>query len=115
MVVQITHTLTPDPSPNPQNTPNTPAASYQAYDWTQFNGDAQHSGTNTLETRLTPGNVAGLQQLFQVNLPGVADGAPVYLHGVQTAQVTKDLLFVTSRDGSIVALDAGTAGNYVSV
>jgi len=106
--VQITHTRTPAPSPVAQNAANTPAASDQAYDWLQFNGDPQHSGNNTLETRISPENVAGLQQLFQVNLPGVVDGAPAYLHGVQTAQGTKDLLFVTTREGHIIALDAAT-------
>ena len=44
LAVQITHTRTPDPSPNPQNTSTIPASSTQAYDWLQFNGDAQHSG-----------------------------------------------------------------------
>jgi hypothetical protein len=106
--VQITHTRTPDPLPIAQSASNTPAASDQSYDWLQFNGDAQHSGNNTLETRITPENVAGLQQLFQVNLPGVADSSPVYLHGVQTAQGTKNLVFVTTMGGSIVALDAAT-------
>ncbi len=110
--VQITHTRTPDPSPIAQGATNTPAAQAaladQAYDWLQFNGDPQHSGNNTLETRLSADNVASLQQLFQVNLPGVADGAPAYLHGVQTAQGTKDLVFVTTLEGGIVALDAAT-------
>ena len=106
--VQITLTRTPDPSPVAQSPTNAPAAGDQAYDWLQFNGDSQHSGNNTLETRLSAGNVAGLKQLFQVNLPGVADGAPVYLHGVPTAQGTKDLVFVTTLEGHIVALDAAT-------
>jgi outer membrane protein assembly factor BamB len=52
--------------------------------------------------------VVGLQQLFQVNLPAIADGAPAYLHGVQTTQGTKDLLFVTTKNGYIAALDAAT-------
>jgi hypothetical protein len=108
VAVETIHTLTPGASPSPQNTPTTPAASSQAYDWLQFNGDVQHSGNNTLETRLTPANVAGLQQLFQINLPAIADGAPAYLHGVQTAQGTKDLLFVTTKNGYIAALDAAT-------
>jgi outer membrane protein assembly factor BamB len=110
--VQITHTRTPDPSPIAQSASDTPAAQVVptdlAYDWLQFNGDPQHSGNNTLETRISPDNAAGLQQLFQVSLPAVADGAPVYLHAVQTPQGTKDVVFVTTLEGHIVALDAAT-------
>jgi outer membrane protein assembly factor BamB len=106
--VQITHTRTPNPSPAVQSATNTPASSVQAYDWLQFDGDAQHSGNNTLETRISSANVANLQQLFQVSLPGVADGTPAYLHQVLTPKGPKNLLFVTTREGHIVALDAAT-------
>lgn len=78
------------------------------YNWLQFDGNAQHSGDNTLETTLTTANVGGLQRLFQVALPSVADGAPVLLSGVSTASGVRDLLFVTTKDGHIVALDAHT-------
>ena len=50
-----------------------------AYDWLQYNGDAQHSGNNTLETAIGKGNVAQMTQKFQVTLAGTADGAPVFL------------------------------------
>ena len=77
-----------------------------AYDWLQFGGDPQHSGNNTAETALTPANVSGLVQKYQVTLPAIADGAPVFLEGVTTTSGIKDLLFVTTRDGRIIALDA---------
>jgi hypothetical protein len=76
------------------------------YDWLQFNGGALHSGNNTLERSLSANNVAQLQLLFQVHLPGIADGAPVYLSAVNTASGIRDLVFVTTRDGYIAALDA---------
>lgn len=79
-----------------------------AYDWLQFNGDASHSGNNTLESYLTVNNIANLQLLFQVQLLGIADGAPVYLSRVSTASGTRDLVYVTTRDGYIAALDAHT-------
>src|SRR6266511_439868 len=49
------------------------------YDWLQFNGNSQHSGNNTWEINLKAGNVNQLVRLFQVTLPSIADGAPVYL------------------------------------
>ncbi len=78
------------------------------YDWLQFDGDPQHSGNNTLENTISPQNVGGLAQLFQVTLPAIADGAPVYLSGVNTPSGVRDLLFVTTKTGDIAALDAHT-------
>ncbi len=79
-----------------------------AYDWLQFGGNAQHSGNNTSETILTPANVSTLTQKYQATLPAIADGAPVYLEAVTTPGGVKNLLFVTTRDGRIIALDAQT-------
>jgi hypothetical protein len=53
-------------------------------DWLQFNVDPQHSGSTTAETSLTASNVVSLTKLFQVSLPDIADGAPVYLSAVST-------------------------------
>lgn len=78
------------------------------YDWLQFNFDQRHSGNNTLETKITAANVAQLQKLFRVALPSIADNAPVYQHAVQTPQGYRNLLFLTSRAGQIIALDART-------
>ena len=83
-------------------------ASAPAYDWLQFGGDAQHSGRNTGETLLTSSNVSALVQKYQVTLPATADGAPVFLEAVSTLMGTKNLLFVTTTDGRIIALDAQT-------
>jgi len=81
---------------------------FSTYDWLQFNGNATHSGNNLFETSLAASNVAQLQILFQVPLPGVADGAPVYLSAVSTPSGARDLIFATTRQGHIVALDAHT-------
>ena len=77
-----------------------------SYDWLQFNGDASHSGSNTLENQISVNNVAQLRLLFQVSLPGIADGSPVYLSNVETPSGVHDLIFVTTRSGYIAALDA---------
>src|SRR5438552_13046058 len=80
--------------------------SVPAYDWLQFGGDPQHSGNNTAETALTPANVSALVQKYQVTLPATADSTPVFLEGVTTSSGVKDLLFVRTRDGRLIALDA---------
>src|SRR5262245_21503520 len=76
----------------------------------QFNFDPQHRGVNTQETLLHAGNVTTLHKLYSVALPAVADGAPVLLRAVVTAAGLKDLLFLTTKDGRILAVDADTGG-----
>jgi hypothetical protein len=73
-----------------------------------MNGDPQHSGNNTQETVLGPSNVTSLQFLFQVSLPSAADGAPVALTSVVTPSGTRDLLYSTTKSGTLVASDAAT-------
>jgi glucose dehydrogenase len=77
-----------------------------AYDWLQFGGDPQHSGRNVAETILTPANIATAALKYQVTLPATVDGAPVFLENISTPGGLKDLLFVTTTDGRIVAVDA---------
>jgi hypothetical protein len=79
-----------------------------SYDWFQFNGDASHSGNNTFENKLSVSTVSALQLRFQVTLPGIADGSPVYLSNVNTANGLRDLIFVTATNGYIAALDSHT-------
>ena len=93
--------------------PVTLAARASPYDWLQYNGNPRHDGNNTQETVLGTSNVASLQFLFQATLPSsgtasIADGAPVYLANIATAGGTRDLLFVTTKAGHIIALDAAT-------
>lgn len=80
--------------------------SASAYNWLQFNGDPQHSGSNTQEKLIDARSVKSLKLLFRIKLPGIADGSPVYLSSVKTRSGPKDLLFVTTREGHIIALDA---------
>ena len=79
-----------------------------AYDWLQFGGDPQHSGNNMRETSVHRNNVGRLLLQWQSTLPLNGDGAPVFLEGVSTPSGIKDLLFVTTNGGHIVALDAAT-------
>ncbi|MCL5267694.1 MAG: PQQ-binding-like beta-propeller repeat protein [Bacteroidetes bacterium] len=79
-----------------------------AYDWLQFGFDQAHSGDNTKEARIDARNVGHLHRLYRVLLPDVADGAPAYLSDVRTPRGTMNLLFLTTKDGRILALDAST-------
>src|ERR1700676_2216433 len=91
-----------------------PIAPALPYDWLQLGGNAQHSGNNTSETGLNPGNVSSLIQRYQTTLPDIVDGAPVFLEAVTTSGGFKNLLFVTTRDGRIIAIDAQNGGTVWS-
>lgn len=90
------------------------AAPVSAYDWLQFNGDPSHAGNNPLEKAIDRNNVATMTRKFQVALPAPADIAPVLLRSVTTPSGVRDLLFVTTRAGHIVALDARTGASVWS-
>ena len=75
-------------------------------DWQQFGYDPGHRGFNPLETTIQPGNVTTLRLLYKAALPGIVDDAPVFLAGVATPKGVLDLLFVTTMDGRVAALDA---------
>ena len=97
-----------------QQTATVESAASTRYDWLQYNGNPQHTGNNTLETSLGASDVAQLTRKFQVTLPAVADGAPVYLASVSTPSGVRDVLFVTTRDGRIIALDGQTGATLWS-
>jgi hypothetical protein len=84
------------------------AAVAGAADWPQFNLNAQKSGASAQETTIHAGNVATLHMVYSVALPAVADGAPAFLSRVSTPGGIKDLLFLTTKDGRILARDAAT-------
>ena len=84
------------------------AAAVSSYNWLQFGGGSRHAGVNTAETMLNASNVFNLKILFQIQLLNTADGAPVYLSNVVTAGGTRPLIFVSTMDGHIQAIDALT-------
>jgi outer membrane protein assembly factor BamB len=85
-----------------------PVVIASAYDWPQFGYNAQHNANDTQESIISKSNVTSLQKLFQVALPAGADGSPAYLDNVTTPSGVKDVVFVTTSFGHIVALDAHT-------
>lgn len=74
------------------------------HDWSQFNYDDRHSGTNAEEESLSRENVATLQMIFQQQLPAVSDGAPV-LWAAKSKRRIDHYLFLTGTNGSLIALD----------
>src|SRR5579884_3204715 len=95
--------ITPTPSPIVNHSPIA---------WPAFDGGGSRSGINADESILTPSNISGLTRIWQQTLPGVVDSSPVELPNVKTAGGTKTLLFVTTLQGSLLAIDAAT-GNLV--
>jgi outer membrane protein assembly factor BamB len=76
-------------------------------DWVRFGFDPARSGVNPIETLISPQTVAGLRQQWRVTLPGIADSSPILLHGLVFPDgTTRDVLYVTTRDGRLLAVDA---------
>jgi PQQ-like domain len=86
----------------------------RAADWPEFDGDGRHNGNNQQETTIHSGNVSTLHVSYHVTLPSIADGAPAFLSGVTTSSGIKDLLFLTTTAGHILALDAATGATIWS-
>jgi hypothetical protein len=100
---QITPTpiQTPDPSPDPQ-------VNSSRVRWPAFDGGGSRSGVNNAETKITAANVNTLTRLWQVHLSKVVDSSPIELPQVQTVLGVKDLLFMTTRSGTLLAMDAAS-------
>ncbi len=89
--------------------PAQPQGTSKNTDWLRFNFDPARSGVNPNETILTPATVSGLHRLWSVTLPDVADSTPILVHGLTFADGSKhDVIYLTTKSGSLVALDAAT-------
>jgi hypothetical protein len=82
------------------------AAATYATDWLQFGYDAAHSSDNPDETTISSANVALLSRKYQVTLAASVDSAPVYASAIVTPSGTRNLLFVNSTNGKLIAIDA---------
>ena len=83
-----------------------PAAAQKKENWVRFGFDPARGGVNPEETLISEGTVGGLRLLWRTKLPGVADSSPILLHDLDFGKGTHDVLYATTRDGAIVALDA---------
>ncbi|MDE2258229.1 MAG: PQQ-binding-like beta-propeller repeat protein, partial [Xanthomonadaceae bacterium] len=93
--------------------------SAHATDWLQFGFDPAHSGNNPSETILSASGtgefaLTALFPIYNVTLPDVADGAPAFLSSVTTANGVRDLLFLETKGGHVLALDAATGATVWS-
>ena len=88
------------------------AAATYATDWLQFGYDAAHSSNNPDETTISSANVALLSREYRVTLAASVDSAPVYASAIVTPSGTRNLLFVNSTNGKLMAIDA-TDGSLV--
>ena len=77
-------------------------------DWSQFNFDPQKSGTNPNEHILDAKSLKRVKKMFDVTFEERADSPPVYLSGVTTSTGVKDLVFVNTMLGRLVAMDSVT-------
>ena len=75
-------------------------------DWPMFGYDPARSGVNPAPQTLTSANVGKLTKLWQARLPDVADSSPILLHALPFPGGPRDVLYLTTRDGRLLALDA---------
>lgn len=76
-------------------------------DWPEFGLNPQRTDATSRPTGITAENVGRLR-VRQVSLPGTVDSSPIYLHGVQVAGTSHDVVVVTTTYGRTLALDADT-------
>jgi hypothetical protein len=75
---------------------------------TTYHNDLSRTGTNSLETQLTPLTVNSNQfgKLFTTSVDGVVSAQPLYLAGVTIAGGTHNVLYVATEHDSVFAIDA---------
>lgn len=73
--------------------------------WPAFNAGGERNGINTSEGAISAQTVGRLGRLWQTVLPATADSSPVFAAHVATANGFKNLLYLTTKAGSLQALD----------
>ncbi|MGE5333938.1 MAG: PQQ-binding-like beta-propeller repeat protein [Nitrososphaerota archaeon] len=85
-------------------------------DWPVFGYDGARTSVNPHEAVLNAGTVGGLRRLWSVALPDVADSSPVYLHALRLPDgSTADVLYLTARNGTLIAVNAANGKTLWSV
>ncbi|HEX8982136.1 MAG TPA: PQQ-binding-like beta-propeller repeat protein [Ktedonobacterales bacterium] len=93
------------PQPSQSHTP-LPPAPHATSDWLTFGYDAARSGVNPAPQPFTRTTVSRLTKRWSVMLPDVADSSPILLHALAFPGRPRDVLYLTTRDGHLIALDA---------
>src|SRR5436853_327449 len=76
--------------------------------WSAFDGGGERNVVNNFETFITMNDVGNLKLIWQKSLPYKTNGSPAEVPNVQTSSGMKDIIFITTQKGSLVALDAAT-------
>lgn len=102
---------------NPQQQTNQNDTTYNAsaagsVAWQQFDGNAEKSGISN-DPYINRSTLSSLRKVWQA--PVSSDGSPVYLSGVSTGQGVKNLVFVTTKNGGLVAIDDASGKQVWSV
>jgi outer membrane protein assembly factor BamB len=76
-----------------------------ATDWMMFAFDADQHANNIQESAINASNVTALVQVYK-KYPALTTSGPVFLSNVATTAGSVDMLFVTAKDGTLLAIDA---------
>ena len=82
------------------------AAAAGKTNWVRFGYNPARGGVNPEERLISPRTVGGLRLLWRTHLPGIVDSSPIFLHGLEYSKGSRDVLYATTKNGTIVALDA---------
>ncbi len=74
-------------------------------DWPEFGLDPQRSDVSEDTSGISAAALAHLRRR-SVSLPGTVDSSPIYLHSVQAAGRSRNVVVVTTTYGKTIALDA---------
>jgi DNA-binding beta-propeller fold protein YncE len=81
------------------------ASNSRLLDWPEFGLDPQRSNVSEDTTGISVAQLSHLRRR-SVSLPGTVDSSPIYLHGVQVAGRSRNVVVVTTSYGKTIALDA---------
>jgi hypothetical protein len=81
------------------------ASNSRLLDWPEFGLDPQRSDVSDDTTGISAAQLSHLRRR-SVSLPGTVDSSPIYLHGVQVAGRSHNVVVVTTTYGKTIALDA---------
>jgi outer membrane protein assembly factor BamB len=84
------------------------APSFIATDWPTFGMNAQRTGSNSVETVLTPSNVPSLRMHWATDLGGPMTTQPTLAAGVSINGVPTDIVYAATLNGDMFALNAAT-------
>jgi hypothetical protein len=98
----------------PAALPAPPPPAPPTHDWLTFSYDGERTGWNRAENKLNKSNVSGLSLLWRLQTDAKPSTInryssmtdPVVVHGVQTPQGVKSLVYVASADNDVYAIDA---------